>query len=342
MLLSATELLYSVLAGAALLALFYFLFARRSENEGIVPHHVGKIFFGSVFEMGIDGILTTMMNLTRRYGGIFTLNVLLKKYLVITDAALFREIQRKQPKYTRRSKSTDYPSEILGTHHSLLFVNGTEWSRMRKLVAPAFSQKNVNAMVNDVFLAADKMVSLLSTFATNNETVPFDVEMQLYTCRVLKAVAFGEERKALGNVANDSSIVEYFGSKQFPADLEETLVYSVKCANHTTRFGLWSWKYSSDYKHEAIALAAQSRIDEAAAAVLKKKKRLLASSSLPSSSALIPSQQQRKSLMDLLIREEGTKDTPALSDEEILANIRLFFAAGTETTSSMFPYLMCK
>lgn len=307
-----------------------------------LPSPPGWPIIGNVCDMAPAVILESLARFRQELGGNFEISVVGIRGVVISDQELFRELQLKQPKLARRSKKFDFAAEALGVSSGLLFANGHTWSRGRRLVSPAFSKKNVDSMVCIIYSEVNEMVKKLTQDALNpTSTAPCNIakELQLFTCSVVAKVAFGNEEN-----------MDYFCSGDFPDDLKHCFEF----ISNSNLFPLpmWMWRLSSYYRYEQQARTAMTRIEAACKEVIAHRKQLLLDetkreegiancsapepglSSVNNSDVLGTAQRvKHRSLIDLLLRQGSVDDLTAITDSEILANTKIFFAAGTETTS---------
>lgn len=335
---NATNMVMWVFSGLFLIV-SVLLLLRRKRRGKILPGPVGYPVVGSLYDVIPSKILTNFARDMKIYGGIFELYVLSTRLVVISDPAIFREVMMKQPKILRRNQSMDYATDSLNISGGLLFLYGHGWSRTRRLLSPAFSRQNVITMIPTVFSEVADIVKKFKNRAKNSEVIEFNMEMQFYTCRVIAKVAFGED---------DNAINKYFCTSQFPRDLEAS--FRFQTVSNTYHLPRWTWKYSPYYKYEVKARDGNKRISEACEKVVNKRRSIIFAQTTSGSTASasdsevsdkdevspLPSTNQTSprssSLIDLLLRQaNGDKD--GLTDQEILANVKVFFGAGTETTS---------
>ena len=93
----------------------------------------------------------------------------------------------------------------------MFFSEGNYWGRMRRLISPSFSHKNVTSMGDTVGEEIDAMITRLKTVTeTGPQIVQMNEEAFYFTIRVISAVAFG---------GLQGEMKEYFFSKQLMVDV---------------------------------------------------------------------------------------------------------------------------
>lgn len=197
------------------------------------------------------------------------------------------------------------------------------WNRVRKLTSPAFSKLNVARMTNQIVQETKKMVVRLAEQASSSidkSTIDFKESMQNYTVRVISAVAFG-----------NSSHVSYFYSKQFSDDIQAVFKFSIEL--NLFMFPHWMWKLTSKYQYELKAIEANQRIEKECTEVIKLRRQSLSIDNSSTSDRNHSHNLSNTCLLDILLRQEENKDIAAISDDEITANVKTFYLAGSETTS---------
>ena len=100
-----------------------------------------------------------------------------------------------------------------GALNDVFFSEGNYWGRMRRLISPSFSHKNVTSMGDAVGEEIDAMIARLkTTLATGPgpKVIQMNEEAFYFTIRVISSVAFG---------GLQGDMQEYFFSKQLIADV---------------------------------------------------------------------------------------------------------------------------
>jgi hypothetical protein len=86
-----------VLACGSTALLLSYLFQRKCQN-GTIPAVPGYLVIGNLFDMMPSTLLSSLNRYQKQFGHIFTLRVLNRKFLHISDAHLCREVLLKRPR----------------------------------------------------------------------------------------------------------------------------------------------------------------------------------------------------------------------------------------------------
>lgn len=265
--------------------------------------------------MGTDVILDKLFEYKDKYGHVFLLTALNRRMLHISDSKLCREVLLKRPKLLKRGTPLEGMAKTLGYLPFGLFhaTDAQIWGKVKKLTAPAFSKQNLLSMSTILYEESMVLVTKLQCFAKSGTEVDMMKEANGLTVGVISKVAFGDEH------------VEYFFGKQFYDDVNLTFKVILEAALFP--FPHWMWRLTPMYKGELGALQANERFSTACQEVVDRKRRQHATMSEATKKEL-------HGLIDIMIRQEGTQD------EEILANVKTFYLAGSDTTSVSISWAM--
>jgi cytochrome P450 len=134
-----------------------------------------------------------------------------------------------------------------------------------------------------------------------------------YTVRVISRVAFGNDQ------------VDYFFGEQFYRDVRVT--FDILLESALFPFPAWVWRLTPKYKGELALAEANTRFSAACQQVIDIKRKQHETMS----------EEQKKdthSLIDIMIRQEDSRD------EEVMANVKTFYLAGSDTTSMSMSWAM--
>ena len=268
------------------------------------------------------------MELTKKYGNIFELDIMNQRFLIISEITTLKEILKSRPKQFRRDKSLLPPFEVLSLALESLFSSeGANWGRLRRLTSAPFNKQNVDCMndsiVEEVLLLIKKIKK------QENQVVDLGELTMHYTLQVIVRTSL-----------SDKAMAQYFSDYHtLQADTHAIFDFII----YRAFFPLpeWCWRLSPYWKLQVKALEANNKLDTIINnIVLAEKEKLLTSSSSISASV----SDEKLSFVQLLLRESlnlsassvtaaTTTHEPKLSDSELTANIKTFLLAGSETTS---------
>lgn len=266
----------------------------------------GYPIIGNLYSMTPTTAIDTVVRYSKKLGPVFDIMVFTKRITIINNIKDAKEILMKRPKVFRRPKRGYKLFDRIGMAKGLLVVEGNDWNKHRRLVAPPFNKQNVNYILEAIWTECFKFAMKLEKYCDENQTVNFVNEAISLTTGVIGTVAFGfsEENGA------------YFYSPDFVNDMNNMLTYvSERLLFPFPRF---IWKMTSKYTYELKAIEAAERVVKFGMSVIKsgKVKHQYNSDHLTF-------------LQSVLRAEENAK----LTDEETISNIVTIFAAGTDTTS---------
>jgi len=291
--------------------------AKKDTKFVTVP---GYPVLGNLLDMHLPVILDKMSEFKNKYGNIFYLRVLSQKFIHISDAKLSREVLGKRPRLLRRVVTIEGMAKKLGyLPYGFFNINDALiWNKIKKLTAPAFSKQNLSNMSKIIYEEAMAFVAKVDTLSKTDNDIVIAREAARYTTGVINKVAFGNEP------------VEYFKGELFYQDINLTLTVLLEAA----LFPLpeWVWRLTPMYQTELKVRAANDRFTVAAQEVIDRQRALQATMD----------EEEKKNLhglIDIMLRQED------VTDEEILANVKTFYIAGSDTTSVTITwalFLLCQ
>jgi cytochrome P450 len=322
----------------------------------------GYPLIGNLFDFHSKRSYATLQRYPLEYGPFAEFYIATMHAILITDIDAAREVMLRRPKLFRRPHISDYGNQKLGLTTALLNSEGMDWIRIRKSTTPSFSSLNISHKLRKVVfemfnwmmrLANQTDVDLAKSEqegkgqATKKREFDMKYESFTLTIRVITLIAFG--------LQTSDPISSYFFTTIFKQDIEKMF----KFLRESTMFGFPKifWKYSSVYYTEPIAIEANQRFTEACQKVIHYKR------------SLIKEGKNEPSMIDsLLVTEASAAATSAaaveksddaaaravpdnhpsnhrlLNDDEIVSNVKIFYLAGSDTTSvtiSWVVYYFC-
>lgn len=276
------------------------------------PAVKGILFIGNALDFTREKVLSTLSRIPTEYGKIASFYLFQRHAYLVTDPDTIKEIFQRRPKIFRRRKNEDYVSRSMGFSHGLFSSNGTEWARIRRATAPSFSSLNVKYKFPAILEQMRGLIRRLKEQAESNRIVDMKFEAFSFTIRVITVVAFG--------VAVDDPVSAPFFAAEFLTDV-------VRMFRFVAEYRLFPlpgflWKFSPQFKYEQAGVAAANRLTTAARAVIEKKRQWLADTG-----------EKPSAMIDFMLVKEEAHAADALTDEEIVENVKTFFIAGAETTS---------
>lgn len=334
------SILYIVLAFLLLLGrkLIYFLpFARKKtgKNPKFVKKVPGYPLLGNVLSFLPDKIIGFFQEVPKKYGPFAEINLFGRPALIISDINVAKEVFMKRPKKFRRTSLMDYSHEKLNLTHGLFASEGNVWYRVRKATTTSFSPSALTHKYSDMLGEIFDWAKYIHNLSQKNPDEPIDMRKESFalTIRVITVVAFGLEL--------NHPLCSYFLT-----DFQPDMLNIMKFSGDTTLypFPRWTWKYSSSFQTEIIAMEANERFTKKCLDIINYKRDLLKQGKL-----------LNNCMLDSLIYNHDSANASGdkgLTDEEIVANVKVFYLAGGDTTAitlfwlayylSIHPFVMDK
>lgn len=299
-------------AGVAAFIIVDLLRPKERPNSPLVRNAVGLPIIGNALEFTPTKILHTLRRYPKDYGPIAAFWFFYRKAYLLTDTELIRDAFVRRPKRLRRRRADEYISDIIGVTQGLFNSNGSEWSRMRRATAPSFSNQNIKNKLPSVVEQIHHWMERLTSLAEKGDVIDMKFESFSFTIRVITVMAFG--------IDVNNPVTAYFFSPQFVKDINT--IFRLVAEFRLFPFPNWLWRYMPHYKYEVAAKEAADRFTDASQKVIDYMKQILAKP------GAVPS-----AMVDFLLYKEAAQSPDALTDAEIIANVKTFFTAGAETNS---------
>ncbi len=267
--------------------------------------------------------------IVHKYGDFLEYYIGGRRITLIAEPVIIKEILLARPKIFRREEIFDYSALHANITRGLFFANGSVWANARKFTSPSFNKVNVHSHVSGIFELSQQWTDRLkTTYCTSNgenKVIEFKEEALLYSLSVINKVAFGIDSTSIASTDTKSfSGLDYFTSKNFPADLQILFTYIVKTAFSPLPMS-WFQYFPALNKWEKDTHAATARFDAGAMEVIAQRRKELTDGT----------RQQDGTLLDTMFRKQ---EQDAVTDEDLLHNVKMFYLAGSETTSIAISY----
>jgi cytochrome P450 len=292
---------------------------KKKRSHTLIVPVAGNWFLGNLKDLMADKFLTTLREFPLKYGPFVELFLFSHRVLLITNIVIAKEALFKRPKKFGRLKALNYAAKTLNAQSSLFYSSGATWNRLRKSCVPSFSHLNIVNKVTDI---AREIFSWVKDLKRDSNLAKKSIDMQheafLLTTRIITVVAFG--------LPTDHPLVAYFIGDAFRQDVLKFFAFGAASAGYP--FPRFLWKYqASKYKLELDGIDATARIAEEGKKIIDYKRELVKEGKLTTSHCMI----------DTMVLNEGNSER-ALSDIEIIMNVRGFYTAGADTTAIILTW----
>ena len=303
--------------------LIWYLKHEYGEKRTLLPN--GQVlvrparlpFVGFALGLSPENFIERLEDYYRRYGDFMEIYLGPNKLILITDTEISKEILNLRPKIFRRVRSLDYPGEQLGYLHTVFFAHGNDWNVARRLTSPSFNKENVACQIIGIWQMGQRWARDIEAVSFSQPVMEFKTEALEFTLRVITKIVFGIDR--------ETDKESYFNQPIFAKDFQAAFSFLMESIIFPFPRILWKlspWHYG---KYEAPATEGDERFRQACSELIaEQKKRLFGpNASTVSSSA-------NTTLLSTLLKKA---ERDQISDNDVMANAKLFFLAGSETTS---------
>lgn len=274
-----------------------------------LPGPSGWPLLGNALVLDPSQLHAQLEQWSREHGDVFRFAVGPQVHLGIARADLIRQVLKDRPETFRRNSRFDAISRELRLV-GVFAAEGGDWKRQRRLITPAFSSKNLAALIPTLSRITselgDRLESHRGPIEVLKETIRYSVDM---TC----AVVFGEAAGGYG--------------AELPRDIEVIFAALNRRLNAVAPY----WRYIKlprDRECDRALDRVQAKVD----VIIAESRRLLASD--PERRA------NPQSLLESLIVARDEEGGPALSDEELFGNLLTLLLAGEDTAASTMAWMM--
>ncbi len=263
------------------------------------------LFYRQVVDI-LHNPLQMLSGLRNKYGGIFQLRILHKKFIVIEDPDYFKYILQEQYKIFYKYDLSGLLTNFLG--YGLITSNGQTWLQQRRTIQPAFHKHQLTGIADMVHHELDK---LICTLKKDDCGKPLDIcrlFMEL-TFGIMARMLFGEkaenEIKLLSRTMNELAV---------QADQQVTQIFKLPlCIPSPANLG---------FKR------ARNKFDSIVYALIGKRKKEIAEG--------ITSNQD---ILQILLTSGSGESREVMPDKQIRDELTTLFMAGYETTSQTLGWL---
>ncbi|HKP63863.1 MAG TPA: cytochrome P450 [Polyangiales bacterium] len=252
----------------------------------------------------------------QQYGNAFVVRLGKKPLLVLAETEHVQRVLQERPDTFRRfSPIETVTREIEG--YGLFSAEGDDWRRMRKLVLPGFSLRQLRDFHPDLVRITQRLGRSWQAAASRRQAVdPLDA-LKRYTVDVTSQVAFGRDLNTL---------------ERPDSDLQAHLACLFAAINQRINAVFPHWRYLKlprDYRIER----SKRRVREVMFEMIHEAEALLRCE--PARAAA-----PRTLLEAMLAARDSTDPASRMSDDEVAANVATFLLAGEDTTANTLGWAL--
>ncbi|CAM9835267.1 unnamed protein product [Ectocarpus fasciculatus] len=288
---------------------------------------------GHTLQMESEKLMQQVEGWADEFGGDYEVTLIGKRVIFVTGAEDIRRILLLRPsKFRRGYTPSQFPSmsKKVGIYPSLLFEEGKEWGRSRRLIAPFLSgHKNVAGMVPSIAKIAERVCAKLGD--GQGEPVDFVQEFGRYTHDVIALSGFGFDADSVRATKDHPSM----SFEAMDAIFEAALALSVDplaMLGWSTLSSLWPWVRKTKEKSSRLEHVVEGAIDKTRNEMKEDGVRRAGGGE----GALLRKLLSAEGSSDNTIKDLGNRKT--LSDKEIVTQSKGLFVAGSETTAKTLSW----
>ncbi len=316
---------FAVVVGSVGLFWLYTYRVQNRYSHPLVVKLKGLPILGNLLDVSSELMIDNLIKFCRQYGGFIEYYMITIRVLLISDDLIAKEIFMKNPKKFVRLRRLEYATKVLNLEAGLFTSEGSIWSRVRKATSPSFNTMNVvtkfPALVTEM---RNWMIRMHKESLKLGPKHIFDMKYETFsfTIRAITILGFG---MPFDHPVNDlllSSKANTMIAKGFKFVLEATVF----------PWPRWMWKYSSKYPLEVEALEVDRVMTDHFQQIIDYKRQLYKNAKdIPKHQSMIDSL--------LFYHDDSANTDKSLTDEEIIANMKTFYLAGTDTTAVTLSWL---
>ncbi|KAF4652214.1 hypothetical protein FOL47_011219 [Perkinsus chesapeaki] len=177
----------------------------------------------------LDDLFQALEMYADKYGDIYAIRSLGSDIIVVSSPELVDQVLRDRPKTYMRSINKDRIMPVPG----IFSAEGEEWKRNRRLGAPAFNDKNTDAMIPDMTRVSMKLIHQLRSLSIDGRIIWSPTEwLPLCTLDVLCVTTFSHDYDFLKADMN-------LGYRS--RDIQEAIINTLDGSGYAARLSAFPW-----------------------------------------------------------------------------------------------------
>ncbi|XP_072146012.1 cytochrome P450 3A5-like isoform X2 [Dermacentor andersoni] len=325
-----------------------------------IPGPPPSFLSGNLSEIIQKGTLVKYKEWLEKYGDIVGFYNGAHPFLIVKDPELIKKIQIKDfHNFTSRGMSSGFARSHPINKQSLVNADGERWKKMRSLLTPAFTTRNMKKMMSLMDDGSNELLDAIETLRSKHKAIEFRELFQRLTADVIIRSAFGLksnlQQKGRTNSSTESLFQESLNTiQQFR---RAWINFLTACFPEL----IWFWRAIISYSSSHTKTPTDKSFHEIAPIIKfrrgnreKDRSDLLqlmlnaevevgAPVNVHSLTASGDADSSYQEDQPVKVNDIGKKH--ALTDTEIMANGFTFFLAGFETTGTALAfaaYLLAK
>ena len=157
-----------------------------------LPGPRGLPWLGNTLQMDRHRLHLQLEEWARRYGDAYTISILPRRFLVLSNPEAVATVLRDRPDGFRRTVRLEQISAELG-FLGLFSANGDTWRRQRPMVLAGLDPSHIKAFFPTLIQVTERFANRWRKAARSGEAIDLQADLMRYTVDVTAALAFGED-----------------------------------------------------------------------------------------------------------------------------------------------------
>jgi len=281
-----------------------------------LPGPAGLPWLGNAHQLDPRRLHRQLEAWERSYGRCYTFRLGARRVVVLSQTEHVQRILSERPDAFRRFAAIEAVCREL-EGYGVFSAEGDDWRRMRKLVLPGFSLRQLRDFHPDLGRITARLGAVWQAAARAGRPIdPLD-GLKRYTVDVTSQVAFGRDLNTL---------------ERLDSDLQAHLARLFSAINERINAFFPHWRYvwlPRDYRIErskrVVRKVMFEMIQEAEALLQREPERLA----------------QPRTLLEAMLAARMSEDEATrMSDDEVAANVATFLLAGEDTTAHTLAWAL--
>jgi cytochrome P450 len=290
--------------------------AQPSRSLDSLPGPPGLPVLGNAHQLDPQRLHRQLEDWDRLYGSSYVVRLGSLRLLVLAETEHVQRVLTERPGTFRRFSPIEAVTrEIEG--YGLFSAEGDDWRRMRKLVMPGFSLRQLREFHPDLVRITERLARTWQAAAQTRASVDPLEALKRYTVDVTSQVAFGRDLNTLERP--DSDLQSHLGC-----------LFSAINQRINAFFPYWRYvKLPRDYRIERskrlVRKVMFEMIHEAEALLEREPARAAAP----------------RTLLEAMLVARGSENPESrMNDDEVAANVATFLLAGEDTTAHTLAWAL--
>jgi cytochrome P450 len=289
---------------------------QASRSLDTLPGPPGLPVLGNAHQLDPQRLHRQLEDWECRYGSSYVVRLGSVRLLVLAETEQVQRVLTERPGTFRRFAPIEAVTrEIEG--YGLFSAEGDDWRRMRKLVMPGFSLRQLREFHPDLVRITERLARTWQAAAQAGDNVDPLEALKRYTVDVTSQVAFGRDLNTL---------------ERPDSDLQSHLACLFRAINQRVNAFFPYWRY--------LKLPRDYRIERS-----KRLVRQVMFEMIHEAEALLEREPARaaapRTLLEAMLVARNSEDPASrMSDDEVAANVATFLLAGEDTTAHTLAWAL--